>query len=94
VEGAVCDLSNPKTLLVFTSVIPQFLPADGGHPAQAALLGVTFASLGLASLLTYAFVFTRIGFTGIQSRVGDALLRVSGVVLMVFGIRLVTESTD
>ena len=87
----MCDLSNPKTLLVFTSVIPQFLPADGGNPAQAALLGVTFAALGLISLLVYAFVFGRIGFTGLQSRVGDALLRVSGAILMAFGIRLATE---
>lgn len=31
-EGVMCDMSNPKTLLVFTSVIPQFLPTDGGHP--------------------------------------------------------------
>jgi len=90
-EGVMCDLSNPKTLLVFTSVIPQFLPADGGNPAQAALLGVTFAALGLISLLVYAFVFGRIGFTGLQSRVSDALLRVSGAILIAFGIRLATE---
>lgn len=93
-EGALCDLSNPKTLLVFTSVIPQFLPADGGSPLQAALLGVTFAMIGFAALIVYAFAFSRIGLAGLQSRVGDALLRVSGAVLMLFGVRLAFEPAD
>lgn len=94
VEGAMCDLSNPKTLLVFTSVIPQFLPADGGHPAEAAVLGVTFAALGLLSLLAYAVLFGRIGLAGLESRIGDALLRISGALLVVFGVRLAVEPTD
>lgn len=67
-EGEMCDLSNLKTLLVFTSVIPQFLPADGGHPTQAVVLGVMFATLGLGSLITYALVFARIGVSGLESR--------------------------
>jgi threonine/homoserine/homoserine lactone efflux protein len=93
-EGAMCDLFNPKTLLVFTSVIPQFVPTDAGHPAQAAVLGVTFATLGLLSLLTYALVFGRIGLAGLESRLGDAILLVIGAVLAVFGIRLAVEPTD
>lgn len=93
-EGAMCDLSNPKTLLVFTSVIPQFLPSDGGSVFQAALLGVTFATLGFAALLLYGLVFGRIGLAGMESRVGDVVLRVSGAVLVVFGIRLALEPSD
>ena len=93
-EGAMCQLSNPKTLLVFTSVIPQILPTDSGHPAQAAVLGVSFATLGLLSLLTYALAFGRVGLAGLESRLGDAILRVSAAVLVVFGIRLAVEPTD
>lgn len=90
----MCDLSNPKTLLVFTSVIPQFLPVDGGSPLQAVTLGVTFAALGLASLVVYALIFGRIGLEGLESRAGDAILRLSGAVLVFFGIRLATEPTN
>ncbi|WP_116999512.1 LysE family translocator [Desertimonas flava] len=90
-EGALCDLSNPKTLLVFTSVIPQFLPSDGGSPMQAALLGATFAIIGFMTLMVYGFVFSSIGLAGLRSRLGDALLRLSGAFLMVFGVRLATE---
>ncbi len=74
----MCDLSNPKTLLVFTRATRQFLPTDGGHRTQAAVLGMTFATLGLLSLLTSALVFGRIGLAGLESRLGDAILRIGG----------------
>src|SRR5579863_1205111 len=57
-QGFLCDMTNPKTLLVFTSVIPQFVPA-GSAPAQSALLGVTFAALGFASLALYSLLLAR-----------------------------------
>ena len=93
-EGVMCDLSNPKTLLVFTSVIPQFLPSDGGNVVQATVLGVTFASLGFGSLVFYSLVFGRVGLAGMESRLGDAILRASGAVLIFFGIRLAVEPTN
>ena len=93
-EGVMCDLSNPKTLLVFTSVIPQFLPTDGGSVVQATVLGVTFAALGFGSLVVYALVFGRVGLAGLESRIGDTILRSSGAVLVFFGVRLALEPTD
>ena len=94
VEGALCDLSNPKTLAVFTSVIPQFLPADGGTVVEACVLGVTFAGLGFAALVAYALLLGRIGLAGMNTRLGDALLRVSGVALLAFGVRLAVQPSD
>jgi threonine/homoserine/homoserine lactone efflux protein len=92
-EGAIAELSNPKALLVFTSVIPQFLPAGGGHPFQVALLGTTFAIVGFAALMAYATVFSKIGLAGLNTRIGDTLLRIGGAILIIFGIRLATEPT-
>ena len=90
----MCDLSNPKTLLVFTSVIPQFLPGDGGTVVQTIVLGFTFAALGLGSLVIYALVFGRIGLAGLESRLSDAILRASGLVLILFGVRLAVEPPE
>ena len=59
-RGFLCEMTNPKTLLVFTSVIPQFIPA-GSAPFLPALLGVTFAALGFASLTLYSLVLGRAG---------------------------------
>ena len=57
-QGFLCEITNPKTLLAFTSVMPQFIPA-GSSPLLPALLGVTFAALGFASLTLYSLVLAR-----------------------------------
>jgi threonine/homoserine/homoserine lactone efflux protein len=51
-------MTNPKTLLVFTSVMPQFIPA-GSAPWLPALLGVTVAGPGFGSLTLYSLVLGR-----------------------------------
>jgi len=89
-EGVLCDLSNPKTLIVFTSVIPQFAPTDAG-PGGLAAYGVTFALLGLGSLVAYAAVFAQVRRVGGHIRVRRALLRCAGLALIAFGLRVATE---
>jgi threonine/homoserine/homoserine lactone efflux protein len=92
-EGVICDLSNPKTLLVFTSVIPQFVPSSGGI-LDVALLGTIFAGLGFVSLLVYAVVLGTTHRVVRRPRLADALLRLSGAALIAFGVGLAVEPTD
>ena len=83
VEGLLCELSNPKALIVFTSVIPQFLTP---HPpaAEVALFGTLFAVLGFVSLMIYVLVLA-------ATKLPDLFLRISGGVLVAFGIELVAD---
>lgn len=92
-QGFVCDMTNPKTVVAFTSVIPQFL-GSGDDVAMAALLGVTFALLGFASLMLYAAVFS--GTTRLLGRPRWQRLfaRGSGVALVGFGVALAVESVE
>lgn len=90
VEGAVIELSNPKTLLVFTSVIPQFLPKNADS-LDVAMLGVTFALLGLASMSLYSVLMGATRAAVAKSGATHRLLRLSGGILVTFGIRLVLE---
>jgi threonine/homoserine/homoserine lactone efflux protein len=92
-EGVLCDLSNPKTLLVFTSVIPQFVPSDGGA-LDVALLGLIFALLGFASLLIYAIVLGATYRVVRRPWLSGVLLRLSGAALIAFGVGLALEPTD
>lgn len=91
-EGLLCDLSNPKTMIVFASVIPQFL-GDASHPGEAFLLGMAFALLGMCSLLLYALVFGTARRAVKNTRMSRALLRGSGGLLGLFGIGLLTETS-
>ncbi|TXS30206.1 LysE family translocator [Streptomyces sp. ms191] len=49
-EGFVVGVSNPKTMVFFAAVLPQFVDREAGHvAAQMLLLGVVFNVIALAS---------------------------------------------
>jgi threonine/homoserine/homoserine lactone efflux protein len=89
-EGLLSDLSNPKTMIVFTSVIPQFL-GSGAGPLDALVLGVTFAAIGFLSLAAYALAFGAAAGLMRNARATRALLRTGGAILATFGIGLALE---
>lgn len=91
-EGVVCELSNPKTLLVFTSVIPQFLPASHGV-GDAVMLGLAFAIVGFTSLAFYALAFSQTRRVVDHSRLKEVLMRGCGGILIAFGIAVVGETS-
>jgi threonine/homoserine/homoserine lactone efflux protein len=61
-EGLLVGLSNPKVVLFFLSLFPQFVdPARGSVAVQVLILGAVFVALGLAADLTNALLAGRIG---------------------------------
>lgn len=49
-QGVVVNVLNPKTALFFLAFLPQFVDPHHGHAwLQIALLGLTFAALGLVT---------------------------------------------
>ena len=49
-QGVVVNVLNPKTALFFLAFLPQFVDPHHGHAAvQIALLGLTFAALGMVT---------------------------------------------
>ncbi|UKD51571.1 LysE family translocator [Amycolatopsis sp. FU40] len=89
-EGLLSDLSNPKTVIVFTSVIPQFLH-HGARPVDTLVLGAAFAVIGFLSLTGYALVFSAAAEMLRNTRVIRAILRAGGAILAAFGIGLAVE---
>jgi len=56
-QGLIVNLLNPKTIVFVFAFIPQFVDLGAGHVwFQIMALGLTFATLGLLSDSTYAFV--------------------------------------
>ena len=89
-EGFLCDMSNPKTVLVYASVIPQFLNASSSG-TDAFVLGLVFAALGFATSVLYALVFGAARTLLSNGRVMRNLLRGSGGILVLFGVGLLVE---
>ncbi|MFI9804496.1 LysE family translocator [Streptomyces sp. NPDC052301] len=49
-EGFAVGIANPKTMVFFAAVLPQFVDRDRGHvPVQMLLLGLVFNVIALAS---------------------------------------------
>lgn len=68
-QGFVVILSNPKVLLVFGALIPQFISPQGDYLNQLILLGLTFMVVATVFDSLYAFAAGNAGSWLSQSRV-------------------------
>ena len=89
-QGVLSNLGNPKMAVFFASLLPQFAPGGSASFVGLLALGLLFCALTFAWLTFYAVAVARLGrlLTGTVRRVLDA---VTGVVLVVFGVRLAAE---
>lgn len=91
VKGIGVSGLNPKGLLIFLALLPQFTNPDGSWPVagQIGLLGLTFT-------LTCAIFYFCIGLlarTALHARpaAARALSRISGAAMVIIGITLLAE---
>ena|SRR5438477_6177977 len=89
-QGLVSNLLNPKTGAFFVTVMPQFtIPGD---PAiRLVLMVAAFEVMLLVWLIAYGHVVSRLGRSGLGSRVRTFMTRLTGVVLIGLGARLAFE---
>jgi threonine/homoserine/homoserine lactone efflux protein len=91
VQGILSNLLNPKIAVFFTSFLPQFVSPGGPVLGQLLLLGGLFNLLGVAWLCGCAVFVSRVGDALRRPRVRAAVERVTGCVLIAFGLSLATE---
>jgi len=90
-RGLISNLSNPKMVAFFPSLLPQFIPADHSAPWLLPLLGVVFSAMTLLWLSGYTLVIVRIGHYLQRSVIRRAMEGVLGAVLIGLGARLALE---
>lgn len=86
-QGLLVCLGNPKQLLFFGALMPQFIDPAADHAAQIAVLGLTALALAALSDGTYALASGRIG-RAMSDRAVRWLGRVSGGMLIGGGLWL------
>ena len=89
-QGFLSNITNPKVLVFYLAVLPQFL---GRHPTVTALLvlALTHAVLALLYLLLLVAGLDRARQVLTQRRVRRALDAMTGVALLGFSAKLVAE---
>jgi RhtB (resistance to homoserine/threonine) family protein len=90
-QGLLSDLGNPKIAVFFTSFLPQFVRGHGPAFASLLLLGATFAALTLLWLAGYSMLIGNASALLRRVRLRRALDRLTGLVLIGFGVRLAFE---
>ena len=90
-QGLLCDLSNPKVAVFFTSFLPQFVHGSGPAFPVLLALGLAFALLTLLWLIGYSVAVGQASGVLRRPRVRKTLDRITGIVLIGFGIRLAFE---
>ncbi|MEW6343747.1 MAG: LysE family translocator [Paraburkholderia sp.] len=78
---------NPKAILVFTAFFPQFVDRSA-YATSFAVLGSTFLVLELVAIAIYAVIGSRLGMLANGSRGFRWFNRVSGSVMIGFGVLL------
>jgi threonine/homoserine/homoserine lactone efflux protein len=88
-QGLISNLSNPKMLVFFVSLLPQF--AGGSSFLTLFGLGLVFCTMTFVWLSAYAAVVDRVGGFLRRVRVRRAVDRITGAVLIALGARLAAE---
>ena len=90
-QGLLSNLGNPKIAVFFTGLLPQFVSPGRGVLEPFLLLGGLFVLMTLTWLSGYALIAARASQVLARPRVKAAIDRVTGIVLIGFGVRLVFE---
>ncbi|WP_368562428.1 LysE family translocator [Pseudoxanthomonas sp. UTMC 1351] len=86
-QGLLVATTNPKSILFFTALLPQFMRQDAPMKRQFLLLTLTFAACTVLSHLCYVAVARGLGrwFTGNRGRWFN---RLSGAMFVTLGLGL------
>jgi threonine/homoserine/homoserine lactone efflux protein len=91
-QGLVSNLANPKMLLFFTSLLPQF-SIDGG-PFDLVVLGLVFCLLTLCWLCLYAVVVAKLRVVLARGAIWRALEGAAGIALVALGVRIASAAAS
>jgi threonine/homoserine/homoserine lactone efflux protein len=89
-QGFLSNITNPKVLIFYLSVLPQFMP-PGADLGVLLMLALSHAVLGLAYLAVLAVGLHRLRRVLSRRRVRRTLDAATGVAFFGFGARLATE---
>ncbi len=89
-QGILTSMLNPKGILVFAALLPQFVnPHLGSVPLQMTAFGLTFTLICLCVYGGYAYLSGRLGEKlAAQPRFASLLRWLTGSVLIALGARL------
>ena len=95
-DGFVVGMANPKTIVFFAAVLPQYVRADGAPAAlQMAVLGLIFVAVALASDSVWGLAAgTARGWFARSPRRLERLGGAGGLAIAALGVRLAVSQRE
>jgi threonine/homoserine/homoserine lactone efflux protein len=90
-QGLLSNLGNPKMAVFFTSLLPQFAPAEEPFVGLVGL-GLTFSAMTALWLSGYALAISKLGDLLRRPRPRRVMDAITGVALVGLGARVASES--
>lgn len=88
VQGFVVEFANPKALLYFAAILPQFLEPEAAILPQILIMGGTTFLIDLTSYSAYAFLGDRLTRGGLKDWVVNLINKCAGAALLYAGFRM------
>ncbi len=85
-QGLLIALTNPKAILFFTALFPQFIRSDQALGPQFLILMATFMSFSFLALMSYGFVAHAARTWFADQRRATWFNRCSGTVYLLLGV--------
>ncbi|GEK35589.1 LysE family translocator [Kurthia sibirica] len=92
-QGFITCAANPKVAVFFLTFLPQFVQPGYNHMMQFTLMGFTYAVMTIIWFLLYVFLIELFAKWLKKPHVQKSIQGCTGVVLLLFGIRLAFEKS-
>ncbi|SDF03072.1 LysE type translocator [Fontibacillus panacisegetis] len=80
---------NPKVAIFFLTFLPQFVVSDYDPKLQFLLMGLCYAALSIVWFTTIVLLLSVVRKWLLSPRVQNAIEKVTGVVLIGFGLNMI-----
>ena len=91
-QGFIVEFANPKALLYFAAILPQFVNIDAPILPQILIMGGVTVFIDITIYTIYGFAGERIAKSGIKSRGIRVLNGVAGAALLFAAFKMITVS--
>lgn len=91
-EAYLVGVTNPKAIVFYSALFPQFIEVEHSIIPQFILLTLTFTSSSFLALLTYALVTKKPKFCLIKEKVRATFNKVTGGIFIGFGLSLIISN--
>lgn len=90
-QGLTTDLLNPKTLLLYVTLMPQFIQPNQAANIQLIILASVLMIIAIFWLGIVVFIINMIRQWFLQPKIQSAFNKVTALVLVGLGVRIATE---